>query len=71
MWTGAAPVVCSPADKQIGQLVGHGAGQFLRIDDGDRTAVIAGHVMADADGEQLDRRAGLDLAITSRRCFSR
>jgi hypothetical protein len=35
--------------EQFGQLVGHDAAQLLGIDDGDRAAVIAGHVVADAD----------------------
>ena len=43
--------------EQRGELLGHGAGQLLRIDDGDGAAVVAGHVVADADGQQLDRRA--------------
>jgi hypothetical protein len=34
---------------------------FLGVDDGDGAAVVARHVVADADGDQLDRRAGLDL----------
>ena len=44
--------------EQLDELVGHGAGQFARIGDGDGAAVVAGHVVADADGDQLDRASG-------------
>ncbi len=47
--------------EQFGELLGHGAAELLGIDDGDRTAVVARDVVADADGDQFDRRAGLDL----------
>ena len=47
--------------EQLGELLGHGAAEFLGIDDGDGAAIVARHVMADADGDQFDRRAGLDL----------
>ena len=47
--------------EQLGELVGHRAGKFFRIGDGDGAPVIAGHVMADADGQQLDGRARFDL----------
>ena len=35
--------------------------ELLGIDDGDGAAVIARHVVADADGDQFDRRARFDL----------
>ncbi len=43
--------------EQLGELVGHGAAELLGIDDGDGAAIVARHVMADADGDQFDRRA--------------
>jgi len=47
--------------KQIDQLLGHGAAKLLRIHDGHRLAIIARHVMADADGGEFDAGAGFDL----------
>src|ERR1019366_6472321 len=47
--------------EQLGELFGDGAAEFLGIDDGDRAAIVAGDVVADADRDQLDRRAGLDF----------
>ena len=47
--------------EQFGQLFGHGAAQFLGIDDGDGALVVARHVMADADGDEFDGRALLDV----------
>jgi hypothetical protein len=41
--------------EQRRQLLGHRAAQLFRIDDGHRAAVVAGHVVADADGDQFDR----------------
>ena len=41
--------------EQLGQLVYHGAAELFGVDDGHRTAVVAGHVVADADRQQLDR----------------
>ena len=43
--------------EQLGQLLGHGAAELLGVDDGDGAAIVARHVVADADGDQLDRRA--------------
>ena len=43
--------------EQVGELLHHRAAQFLGIDDGDGAAVVAGDVVADADRDQLDRRA--------------
>ena len=47
--------------EQLGELLGHRAAELLGIHDGDGAAVVARHVVADADGDQLDRRAGLDV----------
>src|SRR5262249_3007782 len=47
--------------KQLGKLFGHGAAQLLGIHDGHGAAVVASHVVADADCDQLDRRARLDV----------
>ena len=47
--------------EQLGKLLGHHAGKLLCVGDGDGAAIIAGDVVADADGEQLDRGARLDL----------
>ena len=47
--------------EQLGELFGDGAAEFLGIDNGDRAAVVAGDVVADADRDQFDRRTGLDL----------
>src|SRR5882757_6542595 len=46
--------------KKTGQLLHHRAAEFLGVRDGDGTAVIARHVMADADRHQLDARIILD-----------
>ena len=47
--------------EQLDELVGHGAGELGRVGDGDGAAIVARHVVADADGDQLDRGARLDL----------
>src|SRR5262245_16423457 len=47
--------------EQLGELLGHRAAELLGIDDGDGSAIVARHVVADADRNQLDRRAQLDL----------
>ena len=47
--------------EQLGELLGHGAAQLLGVHDGHGAPVIARHVMADADGDELDRRTRLDL----------
>src|SRR3546814_19599412 len=52
--------------EELGQLLHHRAAVLLGGDDGDRAAVVAGHVVADADGQQLHRRAGLDEAEIGR-----
>ena len=60
----AAPTPRGPGGllvEQLGELVGHGAAELLGVDDGDGAAVVARHVVADADRDQLDRRAGLDV----------
>src|SRR5215831_15260427 len=48
-------------DEQLGELFGHDAAELLGIDDGDGAPIVARHVMADADGDQFDRGAGLDI----------
>jgi hypothetical protein len=47
--------------EELGELLGHGAAEFLGVHDGHGAAVVARHVVADADGDELHRRAGLDL----------
>src|SRR6266849_693181 len=48
-------------DEQFGELFGDGAAEFFGVDDGDGAAVVARDVVADADRDQFDRRAGFDL----------
>src|SRR3546814_3055172 len=43
--------------EELGQLLHHRAAELLGIDDGDGAAVVAGHVVPDADGQQPHRRA--------------
>ena len=43
--------------EQLRELLGHRAAQLLGIHDGHGPAIIARHVMADADGGQLHRRS--------------
>ena len=52
--------------EQFGELLRHHAAQLLGVDDRDGALVIARHVVADADGDQLDRRARLDPAGSRR-----
>src|ERR1700694_2445581 len=47
--------------EQLGELLGDGAAEFFGIHNGDRAAIIARHVVADADRDQFDRRARLDF----------
>src|SRR5262245_30518074 len=47
--------------KQLGKLFGHGAAQLLGVHDGHGAAVVASHIVADADCDQLDWRARLDV----------
>ncbi len=62
----AATATCGPHVlgivfvEQRGELLHHRAAQLVGIDNGDGTAVVARDVVADADGDQLDRRARLD-----------
>src|SRR5262249_22695049 len=65
--SGGAPGLAHGADvlgvllvEQRGKLLHHGAAQLVGVDDGDGAAVVARDVVADADGDQLDRRARLD-----------
>ena len=48
--------------KQVGELADNGAAKLVDIGNGDGTPVIPGHIMANADGQQFNRRAGLDIA---------
>ena len=41
--------------EQLGELLDHCAGELVGIHDRHRSAVITGHVVADADRDQLDR----------------
>ena len=43
--------------KQFGEVLHHRSTELLYINDSDGSAVIAGNVMADTDGEQFDWRA--------------
>src|SRR3546814_980128 len=47
--------------EQVGELLHHGAPELVDIDDRYGPAVVAGHVVADADGDDLDGRARLDV----------
>src|SRR5579871_5996020 len=47
--------------EEFGKLLGDRATKLLGIHDGDRTAIVARDIMADADCDQFDRRTGLDL----------
>ena len=51
------PAALKPAFfiEQFGQLIHHRAAELFGIDDGDRAPIVARHVMADADGKELDR----------------
>src|SRR5260370_5271174 len=46
--------------EQRGKLLHHGTAQLIGVDDGDGSAIVARDIVADADGDQLDRRARLD-----------
>src|SRR6185295_9990673 len=46
--------------EQLVQPADQGLGQFVGVGDGERAAVIARNVVADADRGQLDRRVVLD-----------
>src|SRR5437899_2624686 len=47
--------------EELGELFGDRAAEFLGVDNGHGAAIVARDVVADADRDQLDRRAGLDL----------
>src|SRR3954468_25078471 len=47
--------------EQFGGFFSDGAAELFGVHDRHRAAIIARHVVADADRDQLDRRAGLDL----------
>ena len=40
--------------EQFGEFFGDGAAELFGIDDGDCTAIVARHVVADADRDQFD-----------------
>src|SRR6185437_17024401 len=46
--------------EQRGELLHHRAAELVGVDDGHGAAGVARDVVADADGDQLDRRARLD-----------
>ena len=48
--------------EQLGQLVGDRPGQLFDVDQGDGAAVVAGDIVADADGDQLDRRSWFSMS---------
>ena len=52
---------CDILVEQVGELADDGTAKLVDIGDCHRPPVIAGHVMADADGEKLDRRAVLNI----------
>jgi len=47
--------------EQFGEFFGHHATEFFCVHDRDGAPVITRNVMADADRDQFDRRAGFDL----------
>src|SRR5207244_5009427 len=47
--------------EEFGKLFGDGATELFGIDDGDRAAVVTRDIVTDADRDQFDRGAGLDL----------
>ena len=47
--------------EQLGKLPGHDAGKLFGVGHGNGAPIVAGDVMADADGQKLNRGAGLDL----------
>src|SRR6185312_17035758 len=57
---GGAGVLLVFLVEQRGELFHHRAAELVGIDDGDGAAIVARDVVADANGNQLDRRARLD-----------
>ena len=49
--------------KKVGELADNGAAELVDIGNGDGTPVVPGHVMANADGQKFNWRAGLDLSL--------
>src|SRR5262245_30408151 len=47
--------------EQLGKLFGHRPTKLLGVDNSYRAAIVARDVVADSDGNQLDRRARLDF----------
>ena len=58
------PALCTLAGhalfEQLGQALHHRAAEFVGIDQGDGATGVAGYVVTDADGGQLDRRPRFD-----------
>ena len=57
----ASGAPCGILVEQVGELADDGTAKLVDIGDCHRPPVIARHVMADTDGEKLDRRAVLDI----------
>src|ERR1700756_529914 len=57
----ANPIVDRMLIEQFRELLGHDAAEFFSVYDSDGAAVIARDVVADADCDQFDRRAGFDI----------
>ena len=47
--------------EELGELFQHHAAQLLGVDDRHGAAVVAGHVVTDADRDQLDLAQALDV----------
>src|ERR1700722_6212405 len=47
--------------EEFGELLRHSPAKLFGVDDGHGAPVVARHVVANANGDQLNRRAGLDL----------
>jgi hypothetical protein len=43
------------SQKSLSKLFRHRAAEFLRVDDRHREPMVARHIVADADGDELDR----------------
>ena len=58
---GSALVLGAVFLEELGQFLGHGAAQFLRVNDGHGALVVARHIMAYADGDKLDGGFAIDV----------
>ena len=47
--------------EKLRQLFGDRTAKLFRIHNRDCPAIVARHIMADADSDQFDRRAGFDF----------